>query len=193
MTNKELLISHINLLSEEDIASLSDAVISMETKCALTPKPNCPYCGSHAIMSNSHFPAGIWREEQLPEISSVCLGGVSEFDETFVLDCYKGKSLTNLYQETLANMGQKPKKWAFLMNMCASAQASSVMGMPLLPPSTRQSPVLRNLSVYLMVILQTEPLPFAMGCAVTTHFRELQTIPLRIAITVVQRMPVFIT
>lgn len=90
MTNKELLISHIYLLSEEDIASLLDAVILMETKCALAPKPNCPYCGSHAIiryghkcgkqrffckfcaktfvptthtiMSNSHFPARIWCE-----------------------------------------------------------------------------------------------------------------------------------
>ncbi len=62
MTNKELLISHINLFSEEDIAFLLDAVILMETKCTLTPKPNCPYCGSHAIMSNSHFPPKVWRE-----------------------------------------------------------------------------------------------------------------------------------
>lgn len=157
MTNKELLISHINLLSEKDIASLLDAVILMETDCALAPKPNCPYCGSHAIiryghkcgkqrflckscaktfvptthtiMSNSHFPPKVWREvikdtiqgnaldytaqrigcshqavfdmrhkilmslQQLPEISGVCLGGVSEFDETYVLDCYKGKEL----------------------------------------------------------------------------------------------------
>lgn len=90
MTNKELLIGHINLLSEEDIASLLDAVILMETKYALTSKLDCPYCGihdiiryghkcgkqrvlckscaktfvptTHAIMSNSHFPAGIWRE-----------------------------------------------------------------------------------------------------------------------------------
>lgn len=50
MTNKELLISHINLLSEEDIASLLDAVILMETKCTLALKPDCPYCGSHAII-----------------------------------------------------------------------------------------------------------------------------------------------
>ncbi len=31
---------------------------------------------------------------------------VSEFDETFVLDCYKGKELTDLYQETFANKGK---------------------------------------------------------------------------------------
>lgn len=46
MTNKELLISHINLLLEEDIASLLDAVILMETKSTLTSKPNCPYRGA---------------------------------------------------------------------------------------------------------------------------------------------------
>lgn len=54
MINKGLLISHINLLSEEDIASLLDAVILMETKCALTPKLNSPYCSSHAIIRYGH-------------------------------------------------------------------------------------------------------------------------------------------
>ena len=29
---------------------------------------------------------------QLPKASEVCLGNVPKFDETFVLDCYKGKS-----------------------------------------------------------------------------------------------------
>lgn len=174
MTNKELLISHINLLSEEDIASLLDAVILMETKCALTPKTDCPYCGSHAIiryghkcgkqrflckscaktfvptthtiMSNSHFPAEIWREvikdtihgnaidytaqrigcshqavfdmrhkilmslQQLPEISDVCLGGVSEFDETFVLDCYKGKEFDGSAPRNPRKHGAKAEK-----------------------------------------------------------------------------------
>lgn len=172
MTNKELLISHINLLSEEDIASLLDAVILMETKCTLAPKPDCPYCGSHAIiryghkcgkqrflckscaktflptthtiMSNSHFPPEIWREvikdtihgnaidytvqitgcshqavfdmrhkilmslQQLPAISSVCLGGVSEFDETFVLDCYKGKEFDVSAPRKPRKHGAKP-------------------------------------------------------------------------------------
>lgn len=174
MTNKELLISHINLLSEEDIASLLDAVILMETKCTLAPKPDCPYCGSHAIiryghkcekqrflckscaktfvptthtiMSNSHFPPEIWREvikdtfhgnaidytvqrtgcshqavfdmrhkilmslQQLPEISSVCLGGVSEFDETFVLDCYKGKAFDGSVPRKPRKHGAKAEK-----------------------------------------------------------------------------------
>ena len=35
MTNKELLISRLNLLSEEDIASLLDAANHMEGKNAL--------------------------------------------------------------------------------------------------------------------------------------------------------------
>lgn len=174
MTNKELLISRINLLSEESIASLLDAVILMETKNALIPKPGCPYCSSHAIiryghkcgkqrffckscaktfvptthtiMSNSHFPVEVWREvirdtihgnaidytaqrigcshqavfdmrhkilmslQQLPEISSVCLGDVSEFDETFVLDCYKGKRFDGSVPRTPRKHGAKAEK-----------------------------------------------------------------------------------
>lgn len=174
MTNKELLINRINLLSEESIASLLDAVILMETKNALTPKPDCPYCGSHAIiryghkcgkqrflckscaktfvptthtiMSNSHFPAQVWCEvikdtihgnaidytarrigcshqavfdmrhkilmslQQLPEISSVCLSDVSEFDETFVLDCYKGKKFDGSVPRNPRKHGAKAEK-----------------------------------------------------------------------------------
>ena len=156
MTTKELLISRLNLFSEEDIASLLDAANHMAGKNTLEAKPDCPYCGSHSvirygpkcrkqrflckscgktfvptthtIMSNSHFPALAWREvindtvhgnaidytaqkigcshqtvfdmrhkvlmalQQLPETSGIRLGEVSEFDETFVLDCYKGKN-----------------------------------------------------------------------------------------------------
>ena len=90
MTNKELLIGRIDLLSEEDISSLLNAVILMTSENTLAVKPDCPYCGSHAviryghkcgkqrffckscgktfvptthtIMSNSHFPAEVWRE-----------------------------------------------------------------------------------------------------------------------------------
>ncbi len=157
MTNKELLIKQIDLLSEEEISSLLDAVLLMLPKNVPQIKPTCPYCASsaviryghkcrkqrflckhcrktfvpttHTIMENSHFPIEIWHEvirdtvrgdaidftalrlhcshqavfdmrhkllmalQQLPEAESVCLGEVSEFDETFVLDCYKGKAL----------------------------------------------------------------------------------------------------
>lgn len=31
--------------------------------------------------------------QELPETANVCLGDVSEFDETFLLDCYKGRKL----------------------------------------------------------------------------------------------------
>ena len=174
MTNKELLIRRINLLSEKDIASLLDAVILMEPKNTLTPKPDCPYCGSHSviryghkcrkqrflcksctktfvptthtIMSNSHFPAEVWHEvirdtfqgnaidytaqrigcshqavfdmrhkvlmslQQLPEINNVCLGDVSEFDETFVLDCYKGKALDGSVSRKPRRHGAKAEK-----------------------------------------------------------------------------------
>lgn len=174
MTNKELLISRIDLLSEEDISSLLDAAILMTPKNTLTLKPDCPYCGSHTvirfghkcgkqrffckfcqktfvptthtIMSNSHFPEESWREvikdtvngnaidytaekigcshqtvfnmrhkvlmslQQLPERKEVCLGDVSEFDETFVLDCYKGKELESPISRKPRRHGAKAQK-----------------------------------------------------------------------------------
>lgn len=174
MTNKELLISRLNLLSEEDITSLLDAANHMEGKNALAAKPDCPYCGSHTvicyghkcrkqrffckscgrtfvptthtIMSNSHFPAAAWREvisdtvhgnaidytaqklgcshqavfdmrhkvlmalQQLPETSGICLGEVSEFDETFVLDCYKGKEMDSSISRGPRRHGAKAEK-----------------------------------------------------------------------------------
>lgn len=174
MTNKELLINRIDLLSEEDILSLLDAAILMTAKNTMADKLDCPYCDSHAviryghkcgkqrffckscgktfvptthtIMSNSHFPAEIWREviedtvhgnaidytaqrtgcshqavfdmrhkvlmslQQLPEINEVCLGDVSEFDETFVLDCYKGKELDSSIPRKPRKHGAKAEK-----------------------------------------------------------------------------------
>ena len=174
MTNKELLINRIDLLSEEDISSLLDAAMLMTPKNSLAVKPDCPYCGSHTIirfghkcgkqrffckfcqktfvptthtiMSNSHFPAESWREvindiangnaidytaekigcshqtvfnmrhkvlmslQQLPESKEVCLGDVSEFDETFVLDCYKGKELDSSISRKPRKHGAKAQK-----------------------------------------------------------------------------------
>ncbi|MFR2755418.1 MAG: hypothetical protein ACLTC0_07485 [Eisenbergiella massiliensis] len=40
---------------------------------------------------------------ELPLAVDICLGNVSEFDETFVLDCYKGKRLD-------AGAGRKQRK-----------------------------------------------------------------------------------
>lgn len=39
MINKELLIRHIDLLLEEDIASLLNVALLMKTKNVLVPKP----------------------------------------------------------------------------------------------------------------------------------------------------------
>lgn len=174
MTTKELLISRLNLLSEEDIASLLDVATHMEEKNSSAVIPDCPYCASHTvirygrkcrkqrffckscgktfvptthtIMSNSHFPVEAWREvisdtvhgnaidytakkigcshqavfdmrhkvllalQQLPETSGICLGEVSEFDETFVLDCYKGKELDSSIPRKPRRHGAKAEK-----------------------------------------------------------------------------------
>lgn len=157
MTKQELLISHINRLSEDEISSLLDAVTIILQDKEFTPKPACPHCAAQSvirygfkckkqrflckncghtfvpttntIVANSHFPDSVWKEiiadtlhgnaidfsakrlclyhqsvfhmrhkilmalQELPETADVCLGNVSEFDETFVPDCYKGKEL----------------------------------------------------------------------------------------------------
>lgn len=82
--------------------------------------------------------------QQLPEISGICLGEVSEFDEIFVLDCYKGKEMDSSISKSPRRHGAKAEKGASRMSMCASAQTSSVKEMPLLPQSTVQSPAQRN-------------------------------------------------
>lgn len=41
--------------------------------------------------------------QQMPETGNICLGEVSELDETFVLDCYKGKPLDG-------DISRKPRK-----------------------------------------------------------------------------------
>lgn len=48
--------------------------------------------------------------QKLPEISGSCLGGVSEFDETFVLDCYKGKELDSSISKKPRKHGAKAEK-----------------------------------------------------------------------------------
>lgn len=174
MTNKELLFSRIELLSEEEISSLLDAVLLMSTKNIPETKPDCPHCTSsaviryghkcnkqrflckscgrtfvtttHTIMENSHFPEETWCEvirdtvrgdaidytahkigcshqavfgmrhkilmslQQLPESDRVCLGDVSEFDETFVLDCYKGRKLDSSVPRRPRRHGAKAEK-----------------------------------------------------------------------------------
>ena len=174
MTNQELLISRIPQLSEDEISSVLHTVTLMLEAKELTPKPNCPYCGSHAviryghkckkqrflcktcartfvtttntIMSNSHFQASVWKEmvidtlqgnaidysarrlglyhqaafdmrhkillalQELPEAADTCLGEVSEFDETFVLDCYKGRKLEGTVRRAPRRHGAKAEK-----------------------------------------------------------------------------------
>ncbi len=54
MTNKEQLISRIDLLWEQEIISLLNAVTLLTKKNMLGIKPDCPYCGSHAVIRYGH-------------------------------------------------------------------------------------------------------------------------------------------
>lgn len=53
--------------------------------------------------------------QQMPEIANVHFGELSELDETFVLDCYKGKLLGDdgSSPENPVNMGKSKKTWYF--------------------------------------------------------------------------------
>ena len=227
MTNQELLISRITQLSEDEISAVLDAVtLMLETK-ELTPKPDCPYCGTRAviryghkckkqrflcktcertfvsttntIMSNSHFPASVWKEmvtdtlhgnaidfsakrlglyhqaafdmrhkillalQELPEAADVCLGEVSEFDETFVLDCYKGRKLDDTINRAPRKHGAKAEKRGISNEYVCICTGIQRKGMPLPPPSIGQNPVQKSLLAYSKDISQTEHSPFAMG------------------------------
>lgn len=48
--------------------------------------------------------------QELPEAADVCLGEVSEFDETFVLDCYKGRKLDDTVKRAPRKHGAKAEK-----------------------------------------------------------------------------------
>lgn len=54
MTNKELLINRINLLSEEEILSLLDVTSLMTSKTDLEFRPECPHCASSAVIRYGH-------------------------------------------------------------------------------------------------------------------------------------------
>lgn len=66
----------------------------------------------------------------LLEETGVCLGGVSELDETFVLDSYKGGSLPEDAARPARRHGAKAQRGAFRTSMSASVPAWNAKGMP---------------------------------------------------------------
>lgn len=65
-------------------------------------------CSHQAVFDMRH--KVLMALQQLPEISDVCLGEVSEFDETFVLDCYKGKGMDSSIPRGPRRHGAKAEK-----------------------------------------------------------------------------------
>lgn len=59
MINQELLISRITQLSEDELSAILNAVNLMLKAKKLTPKPACPYCGSHAVIRYSTMVSAI--------------------------------------------------------------------------------------------------------------------------------------
>lgn len=92
--------------------------------------------------------------QQFRKISGVRFGEVSEFDETFVPDCYKGKEMDGIIPGSPRRHGTKAEKAASPMSLCTSAQASSAKGMPWPPRATGQNPARRSCLTYLKVILR---------------------------------------
>ena len=65
-------------------------------------------CSHQAVFDMRH--KVLMALQQLPEINGVCLGEVSEFDETFVLDCYKGKEMDDSIPRRPRRHGAKAEK-----------------------------------------------------------------------------------
>ena len=65
-------------------------------------------CSHQAVFDMRHKVLLALR--QFPEVSEVGLGDVSEFDETFVLDCYKGKRLDSSITRKPRKHGSKAEK-----------------------------------------------------------------------------------
>lgn len=95
---------------------------------------------------------------ELPDVKDILLGSVSEFDETFVLDCYKGKTLFDIANRGPANMMQRHKKEGSPANICVFALVSSAREMLLPLPSTRQNPMRGSCCAYMKDISPMEPL-----------------------------------
>ena len=66
-------------------------------------------CSHQAVFNMRH--KVLMALQKLTEIDKVCLGDVSEFDETFVLDCYKGKKLDVSISRKPRRHGAKAGKW----------------------------------------------------------------------------------
>ena len=94
MTNQKLFISRITQLSEEEISSVLSAVTLMLEAKELAP--------------NSVYALLLRLPIQL--LSGICLGEVSEFDKTFVLDCNKGRELESTVNRTPRRHSAKAEK-----------------------------------------------------------------------------------
>ena len=94
--------------------------------------------------------------QQMPEIGNICLGEVSELDETFILDCYTSKPLDDDISRKPRKHGAKLKSAAFPANMSASAVAYSAMEMPMQLRLTGQNRMRKNFGLFLSVILLTQ-------------------------------------
>lgn len=65
-------------------------------------------CSHQAVFGMRH--KILMALQQLPEACCICLGEVSEFDETYVLDCYKGKKLDSSLARNARKHGAKAVK-----------------------------------------------------------------------------------
>lgn len=82
---------------------------------------DCVFYMRHKILLGLH---GLLEE------TGVCLGGVSELDETFVLDSYKGDPCQRMPPARHAGTVRKPKRGAFRTSMSASVPAWNAKGTP---------------------------------------------------------------
>ena len=93
--------------------------------------------------------------QELPETENILLDGVSELDETFVLESYKGKTLPETVGREARKHGakaQKRKNVASPTNTSVSVPESSAKGMLMLPRPTGQNRMQKNWQACLQAI-----------------------------------------
>ena len=101
--------------------------------------------------------------QELPEVTDACLGEVSEFDETFVLDCYKGRKLDSTVARTARKHGAKAQKRGISNEYICICTGIQRKGEAIAATVNRAKPSAAELIVYLTGISQAERSPFATG------------------------------
>lgn len=113
--------------------------------------------------------------QELPETKQILLGGVSEMDETFVLESYKGAALPDGVGREARRHGAKAQKRGISSEYVCICTGIERGGDAYAATVNRAKPDGKNWQAYLQAILPREPCYCATGSKVTAVCVQLQT------------------